>query len=160
MVAGASLNMMTSTLWYLNACRAWITGSWLNIPLTITAQLLLIPFIDFSTVSGVLTFNLFAAVPSLLLNIGLSYRGFRKHLPELIRLPNFAYHLARWEGEFRRKLYARSLPAVNALRIESPKDLALDVYSYSNEAMLPEQIRSIRSLLRYAGRPQSFTVVS
>jgi hypothetical protein len=68
--------MMTSTLWLLNAARAWTAGSWINIPLTIATQLLLIPFVDFSTVSGVLTFNLISALPSLLLNIGLSYRGF------------------------------------------------------------------------------------
>jgi O-antigen/teichoic acid export membrane protein len=76
MVGGATLNMMTSTLWLLNAARAWTAGSWINIPLTIATQLLLIPFVDFSTVSGVLTFNLISALPSLLLNIGLSYRGF------------------------------------------------------------------------------------
>jgi hypothetical protein len=81
MVAGASLNMMTSALWCLNASRAWIVGSWLNIPLTIGTQILLIPFVDFSTVAGVLTFNLFSAVPSLLLNAALSYRGFRQPLP-------------------------------------------------------------------------------
>ena len=124
MVAGATLTMMTSTLWYLNACRAWIAGSWLNIPLTIAAQASLIPFIDFSTVSGVLTFNLFAAVPSLLLNIGLSYRGFRNHhLPGSITAPNFGYHWGRWEAGFRRKLYKTSLPAVIARRVEPAKDL-------------------------------------
>jgi hypothetical protein len=78
MVGGATLNMIASTLWTLNASRAWIVGSWLYIPLTLGTQLLLIPFIDFSTVIGVLTFNLFSAFPNLLLNLGLSYRGFRQ----------------------------------------------------------------------------------
>jgi O-antigen/teichoic acid export membrane protein len=78
MVGGATLNMIASTLWTLNASRAWIAGSWLYIPLTLGTQLLLIPFINFSTVTGVLTFNLFSAFPSLLLNIGLSYNGFRQ----------------------------------------------------------------------------------
>ncbi len=78
MVGGATLNMIASTLWTLNASRAWIVGSWLYIPLTLGTQMLLIPFIDFSTVIGVLTFNLFSSFPSLLLNIGLSYRGFRQ----------------------------------------------------------------------------------
>lgn len=81
MVGGATLNMLASTLWALNASRAWIVGSWLYIPLTLGTQLMLIPFIDFSTVTGVLTFNLCSVVPSLLLNIGLSYRGFRQPLP-------------------------------------------------------------------------------
>ena len=77
MVGGATLNMVASTLWALNASRAWIAGSWLYIPLTLGTQFALIPFIDFSSVTGVLTFNLFSALPSLLLNVGLSYRGFR-----------------------------------------------------------------------------------
>lgn len=81
MVGGATLNMIASTLWALNASRAWIAGSWLYIPLTLGTQLLLIPFIDFSSVTGVLTFNLCSACPSLLLNIGLSYRGFRQPIP-------------------------------------------------------------------------------
>lgn len=77
MVGGATLSMIANTLWALNASRAWITGSWLYIPLTLTTQIALIPFIDFSSVNGVLTFNLVSAVPSLLLNIGLSFHGFR-----------------------------------------------------------------------------------
>ena len=77
MVGGAVLNMIASTLWTLNASRAWIFGSWLYIPLTLGTQLALIPFVDFTSVPGVLTFNLFSALPSLLLNIGLSLRGFR-----------------------------------------------------------------------------------
>jgi chromate transport protein ChrA len=81
MVGGATLNMIASTLWTLNASRAWVAGSWLYIPLTVGTQLLLIPFVDFSTVTGVLTFNLFSALPSLLLNLGLSYRGFRQPVP-------------------------------------------------------------------------------
>ena len=77
MVGGATLNMIASTLWALNASRAWITGSWLYIPLTLATQLALIPVVDFATVTGVLTFNLVSAIPSLLLNIGLSFHGFR-----------------------------------------------------------------------------------
>ena len=78
MVGGATLNMVASTLWALNASRAWIAGSWLYIPLTLTTQIALIPFVDFSTVTGVLIFNLVSAAPSLLLNIGLSIHGFRQ----------------------------------------------------------------------------------
>ncbi|MGH8095312.1 MAG: polysaccharide biosynthesis protein [Chthoniobacterales bacterium] len=81
MVGGATINMLGSTLWTLNASRAWVVGSWVYIPLTIATQLLLIPFIDFSSVAGVLTFNLISAFPSLLLNIGLSYRGFLQPIP-------------------------------------------------------------------------------
>jgi hypothetical protein len=68
---------MAGTLWSLNAAKAWIAGSWINIPLTLATQLALIPYTDFSSVTGVLMFNLVSAVPSLLLNLFLSYRGFR-----------------------------------------------------------------------------------
>jgi len=77
MVGGAVLIAFGSTLWMLNSSRAWINGSWLYIPLTLATQIALIPFTDFSTVAGVLTFNLIATVPAVLLNLWLSYRGFR-----------------------------------------------------------------------------------
>jgi O-antigen/teichoic acid export membrane protein len=77
MVTGAVMTVMAGTLWSLNAAKAWIAGSWVNIPLTLATQLALIPYTDFSSVTGVLTFNLVSAIPSLLLNLLLSYRGFR-----------------------------------------------------------------------------------
>ncbi len=77
MVGAAVLNAIAGALWALNASKAWVAGSWLYIPLTLTTQAALIPFTDFSSVSGVLTFNLFSLIPSLLLNIFLSLRGFR-----------------------------------------------------------------------------------
>jgi O-antigen/teichoic acid export membrane protein len=76
MIASAVLSSITATLWALNAARAWVAGSWLYIPLTLVAQIALVPFIDFTSVAGVLTFNLASAVPNLLLNVVLSYRGF------------------------------------------------------------------------------------
>lgn len=77
MVAGAVITVMAGTLWSLNAAKAWIGGSWLYIPLTLATQLALIPSTNFSSVPGVLTFNLVSAIPSLVLNLILSYRGFR-----------------------------------------------------------------------------------
>lgn len=77
MVGGAVLSALTGTFWALNASKAWIAGAWLYIPLTLATQGALIPFTDFSSVSGVLIFNLFSAIPNLLLNIVLSFRGFR-----------------------------------------------------------------------------------
>ena len=77
MVGGAVLFLIASTMWSLNAARAWIGGSWLCIPMTVATQLALIPFTDFASVGGVLTFNLICVAPSLLLNMGLSWFGFR-----------------------------------------------------------------------------------
>ena len=77
MVGVAVISALSGTLWLLNASKAWITGAWLYIPLTLATQVALIPFTDFSSVSGVLIFNLISAGPSVLLNLALSYRGFR-----------------------------------------------------------------------------------
>jgi O-antigen/teichoic acid export membrane protein len=76
MLASAVLSSITAALWALNAARAWVAGSWLYIPLTLLTQIALVPFVDCTTVTGVLTFNLVSAVPNLLLNLVLSYRGF------------------------------------------------------------------------------------
>src|SRR5216684_3919658 len=77
MVAGAVLSALTGTFWALNASKAWVSGAWLYIPLTLVTQIVLIPYTDFSSVAGVLIFNLLSAIPNLLLNIVMSYRGFR-----------------------------------------------------------------------------------
>jgi hypothetical protein len=73
---------------------------------------------------------------------------------------NFPYHLARAEGEMTRELYRLRLPLIVHRKIEPPRNVDIDVYAYSGESALPEQVASIRSFLRYAGRPNRFTVVS
>jgi hypothetical protein len=75
-------------------------------------------------------------------------------------MPNFGYHFARLEGDLWRKSYRTLLPAIVQREIRPARTIALDVYAYSGESTLPEQIRSIRSFLRRVGRPKSFTVVS
>lgn len=73
---------------------------------------------------------------------------------------NFPYHFARAEGRITRELYRVSLPWIVRRRIEPPRLIDIDVYAYSGEQALPEQVASIRSFLQYAGRPNRFTVVS
>lgn len=77
-----------------------------------------------------------------------------------MKLPNFGYHFARLAGGLRRKVYRALLPLIVQWAGYSANSVALEVYAYSGEAMLPEQVRSIRSFLRHVGRPTSFTVVS
>ena len=81
MIGVAVITALSGTLWLLNASKAWIAGSWLYIPLTLATQIALVPFTDFSSVAGVLVFNLISVAPSLLLNLVLSYRGFRTFAP-------------------------------------------------------------------------------
>jgi hypothetical protein len=75
-------------------------------------------------------------------------------------MPNFVYHLARFEGDLVRRLYRAFLPRVLARTIAPRASIPFDVFSYSGHAALPEQIASIRSFLRHCGRPKQFTVVS
>jgi hypothetical protein len=75
-------------------------------------------------------------------------------------MPNFGYHLARLKGNLRRQLYRALLSAIVCRRVNSPRPIALDVFAYSGESTLPEQVASIRSFLRYVGRPKRFTIVS
>ena len=73
---------------------------------------------------------------------------------------NYGYHLARTEGAWFRRLYAARLKAIVRRPVRTHATLPFEVFSYSGENMLAEQIASIRSLLRFAGRPEKFTIVS
>src|SRR5688572_23846510 len=73
-------------------------------------------------------------------------------------MPNYGYHFARAEGRTVRAFYRGFLNRLPA--IEPKSTFPLEVFSYSGEAALPEQVASIRSFLRHVGRPAHFTVVS
>ncbi|HEY2614996.1 MAG TPA: hypothetical protein VGI42_04755 [Chthoniobacterales bacterium] len=75
-------------------------------------------------------------------------------------MPNYGYHLARAEGNATRKIYRAFLPAIARRPIHSRGHVPLNVFSYSGESDLPEQVASIRSFLKHAGRPRQFTIVS
>ena len=75
-------------------------------------------------------------------------------------MPNLPYHFARFEGETMRRLYRAALPMIVRRKVSVQRELSLDVFAYSGESTLPEQVASIRSFLTYAGRPKRFTVFS
>ncbi len=75
-------------------------------------------------------------------------------------MPNFGYHLARWRGKIVRALYRALLPLIVRQPVSTNRSVPFEVVSYSSEAMLPEQVASVRSFLKHAGRPLKFTVVS
>lgn len=77
-----------------------------------------------------------------------------------MKLPNFGYHFARAEANACRRIYAAALNNIVHRRIAIEQDLSFDVFSYSSERDLPEQVASIRSFLKFAGRPARYTVVS
>src|SRR3954469_20997633 len=75
-------------------------------------------------------------------------------------MPNFAYHLARAEGALVRRLYRTLLPRIVRQDVEPNGSIGLEVFAYSGHENLPEQVASIRSFLRHAGRPKRFAVIS
>jgi hypothetical protein len=77
-----------------------------------------------------------------------------------MKLPNFGYHLARAEGKAAREIYRASLPMIVRQPIRTEKSFPLEVFAYSGESALPEQVASLRSFIENAGRPKSFTIVS
>jgi hypothetical protein len=77
-----------------------------------------------------------------------------------MKFPNFGYHLARFHGRVVRKIYLLLLPLIVRWPIRNSKPLDADVFAYSSEENLAEQVASVRSFLRYAGKPVRFIIVS
>ena len=75
-------------------------------------------------------------------------------------MPNVPYHSALLEGRIVRNLYRAMLPWIVRRQVRVPRELSFDVFAYSGENTMPEQVASIRSFLSWAGRPKRFTVVS
>src|SRR5256885_12720555 len=73
-------------------------------------------------------------------------------------MPNHGYHLARAKGRAVRGIYRAAMRMFPA--IEPSRSFPLEVFSFSGESALPEQVASIRSFLRHVGRPPMFNVVS
>jgi hypothetical protein len=75
-------------------------------------------------------------------------------------MPNYGYHLARAEGNATRTIYRALLPSIARHRSPRGARVPFNVFAYSDEKSLPEQVASIRSFLKYVGRPNRFTIVS
>ncbi|MFN0076446.1 MAG: hypothetical protein ACKVY0_08225 [Prosthecobacter sp.] len=65
-------------IWGLVLARGWVKSSALIIPVGLAAQLAGVLIFDFSTVTGVLGFNLFITVPAVLLACVITARGFSR----------------------------------------------------------------------------------
>jgi O-antigen/teichoic acid export membrane protein len=75
MMVMTAFNSLVAAMWSLNSSKAWIKRSWLNIPGVIITQIILLSFLDISTLSGVLWFGILSLVPTFLLNCALTVRG-------------------------------------------------------------------------------------
>jgi hypothetical protein len=71
-----------------------------------------------------------------------------------------AYHIARYQALGVRKLYRSQLKRIARRRVEPAGELERDVVYFSSQRDLPEQVVSIRSLIRHVGLPSTLLVVS
>jgi hypothetical protein len=73
---------------------------------------------------------------------------------------NIGYRLARWQGNWQRKMYSSSLNEIVHKPISISRKISASVYSFSCERDLPEQVASIRSFLSNVGKPEEFIIIS
>lgn len=73
---------------------------------------------------------------------------------------NVPYHLARIEGKTVRALYRVALERIIRQPVRVAREVPFEVFAYSGEKSVPEQVASIRSFLTNAGRPKRFVVLS
>src|SRR5437764_7003973 len=73
---------------------------------------------------------------------------------------NYGYHFARAHARLVKGAYERFLPSIVGRKIRCARQMPVDVFAYSGERRLAEQVASIRSFLKYSGRPNRFVVVS
>jgi O-antigen/teichoic acid export membrane protein len=75
MMIMSAFNALIAAMWSLNATKAWIKYSWLNIPCVIMTQVVLLLIVDVSTLQGVISFGALSLVPTFILNAALTFRG-------------------------------------------------------------------------------------
>ncbi len=75
MMIGTVLGSIVGTMSSLNLAKAWIQYVWIEIPLRIIIQIILLLTLDISTVKGVLIFGMVSQISPFLVNIFLTYRG-------------------------------------------------------------------------------------
>jgi len=81
-------------------------------------------------------------------------------LTRYLKLINVEYRTARQQGYTVRSIYRAALPWIVKRPIYQTQQLPINVYYFSCDRDLPEQVASIRSFIRHVGIPDKFTVVS
>lgn len=77
MVISAVFRFFVGTMFSINNSRAWLDYSWICIPIVIILQAFLLFFLNVSTIEGIVWFGIFSEIPYFLVNVFLTYRGFR-----------------------------------------------------------------------------------
>lgn len=78
LLINASMNFIYFFIWRFNLIRGWVKESFLFIPTTIIVQVITLFFLDISTVKGILLFNTFPLVPMSMINLYVTFKGFKQ----------------------------------------------------------------------------------
>jgi hypothetical protein len=77
-IGSAVTTLVSTTLFSLNASKAWIERSWIAVPLIIACQIVAILTIDISTVRGALILGLVSALPPIVVNVTIGLNSMRR----------------------------------------------------------------------------------
>ena len=77
MVGASALSLVAAAVYLLNTARGWVRGIWMGVPATIAVQILLVMFVDVSTVRGAILIQASAFAAPLLINVTIALRGMR-----------------------------------------------------------------------------------
>jgi O-antigen/teichoic acid export membrane protein len=78
MCTNLAVTSLAGVLWATNAARAWTSGSWILIAVTIGTQAVLAGLMDLSTVTGVLWFSQLSLIPAIFINLWMAWSGYRR----------------------------------------------------------------------------------
>lgn len=76
MVASTVLSSLAGIMWSINSAKAWIEYVWIEPPLRIMLQIILLISLDISTVKGVLIFNIISTISPIFVSAFLTYKAF------------------------------------------------------------------------------------
>ncbi|MEH2250274.1 polysaccharide biosynthesis protein [Nostoc sp.] len=79
MVINTLFSSIVGIMWSINASKAWINYSWINIPFTLSVQIVILLVLDLSSVLNVITFSLISQLPAFIINIYLTHRGIAEY---------------------------------------------------------------------------------
>lgn len=85
-IIAAVINNIAGVVYGLNSTRAWMKGASLSIPFTIAAQAALLPFLDLSTIKGVVLLGCLPTIPGVLPYLYRAYYSI-KDFPATLPLP-------------------------------------------------------------------------
>ncbi|MFM5887556.1 MAG: polysaccharide biosynthesis protein, partial [Dolichospermum sp.] len=64
-------------MWGLCCAKGWIKNMWLEIPIKLSVQIILLLFMNLSNIKGVILFGIFSYVPSIILVAIIAYQNLR-----------------------------------------------------------------------------------